>query len=60
MGLIKEPLDIDFYVDPSPLSDEERAMISQYILEYKAKHKKKNIPIARPVRQVDDRPGPIA
>ena len=60
MGLIKEPLDIDFYVDPSPLSDEERTIISQYILEYKAKHKNKNIPNTRTVNQVDDRPRPRA
>ncbi len=37
MGLIKEPLDVDFYVDPRPLTKEEREKISQHIREYKAK-----------------------
>ena len=38
MGLIREPLDVDFYVDPTPLTKEEREAISKYIREYKAKH----------------------
>ena len=37
MGLIKEPLGVDFYVDPKPLTDKERELISQHIREYKAK-----------------------
>ena len=37
MGLIKEPLDVDFYVDPRPLTKEEREKISRHIREYKAK-----------------------
>ena len=41
MGLIKEPLDVDFDVDPRPLTDEEKLAISKYIQEYKAKHSKK-------------------
>ncbi|MBD0298665.1 MAG: hypothetical protein ICV84_26270 [Flavisolibacter sp.] len=36
MGLIKEPLDVDFYFDPRPLTKEEREKISQFIREYKA------------------------
>ena len=31
MGLIKEPLEIDFVVDPRPLTDKERKMISDFI-----------------------------
>ena len=31
MGLIREPLDVDFYVDPKPLTKEEQKMISDYI-----------------------------
>jgi hypothetical protein len=31
MGLIKEPKDIDFYVDPRPLTAKEQKMISDYI-----------------------------
>ncbi|MEO6453331.1 MAG: hypothetical protein ABIN97_04630 [Ginsengibacter sp.] len=37
MGLIREPLDVDFYVDPRPLTKEEREKISQHIREYKLK-----------------------
>lgn len=37
MGLIREPLDVDFYVDPKPLTKEEREKISLHIREYKAK-----------------------
>lgn len=37
MGLIREPLDVDFYVDPKPLTKEEREKISRHICEYKAK-----------------------
>ena len=36
MGLIREPLDVDFYVDPRPLTKEEREKISLHIREYKA------------------------
>lgn len=38
MGLIKEPLDVDFEVDPRPLTKEEKEKISTYIRQYKAKH----------------------
>ena len=31
MGLIREPLDVDFYADPKPLTKEEQKMISDYI-----------------------------
>jgi hypothetical protein len=37
MGLIKEPLNVDFYVDPRPLTEEEREKISKHIRDYKAK-----------------------
>jgi hypothetical protein len=37
MGLIREPLDVDFYVDPRPLTKKEQEMISRHIREYKAK-----------------------
>jgi hypothetical protein len=51
MGLIREPLDVDFYVDPTPLTREEKEAISKYILEYKAKHsvkKSKAKPVDHP------------
>lgn len=41
MGLIKEPLGVDFYVDPKPLTDKEREQITQHIREYKAKMAKR-------------------
>lgn len=58
MGLIKEPLDVDFYVDPTPLTEEEAAMISKYIQEYKARRKKKASEVSRTIKPVDDRPRP--
>ena len=41
MGLIKEPLDVDFYVDPRPLTKKEREAISKHIREYKEKMAKR-------------------
>ena len=41
MGLIREPLDVDFYVDPRPLTKEEREKISRHIREYKTKMAKR-------------------
>jgi hypothetical protein len=35
MGLIREPKDVDFFVDPTPLTDEEKARISEIIALYK-------------------------
>lgn len=37
MGLIKEPLYVDFEVDPRPLTKEEQLAISEFIKEDKAK-----------------------
>jgi hypothetical protein len=42
MGLIREPLDVDFTVDPRVLSKEERSAISEYIRAYKAKENEKS------------------
>jgi hypothetical protein len=39
MGIIREPLDVDFYVDPKPLTKEEQKMISDYIKADKIKRK---------------------
>lgn len=41
MGLIKEPLNVDFEFDPRPLTKEEKEQISNYIKAYKAKHAQK-------------------
>ena len=40
MGLIKEPLDVDFVVDPRPLTEKERKMISDFIKADKLKRNK--------------------
>jgi len=37
MGLIKEPLDVDFTVEPHVLTNEEKTAISKYIRDYKMK-----------------------
>ena len=42
MGLIKEPLGVDFEVEPKSLTQKEKEAISQYILEYKLKQTKKS------------------
>jgi hypothetical protein len=44
MAHIKEPLDVDFFVEPQPLSDAERKMISAHIQNYKKKIAEKNKP----------------
>jgi cytochrome c553 len=44
MAHIKEPLDVDFFVEPQPLSDAERKMISAHIQNYKKKNAEKNKP----------------
>jgi hypothetical protein len=41
MGLIREPLEVDFFVDPRPLTEKEKKMISDYIKADKEKRKSK-------------------
>jgi hypothetical protein len=43
MGLIREPLDVDFYVDPRALTLKEKAAISQHIRDYKEKMAKRTL-----------------
>ncbi|MDO9613682.1 MAG: hypothetical protein Q7J86_04065 [Bacteroidota bacterium] len=40
MGRIKEPLDVDFFVDPKPLTKNEIKQISDYIKADKEKRSK--------------------
>lgn len=47
MGLIKEPLDIDFVVDPRPLTKKEQLAISAFI---KADKEKRALLESRPKR----------
>ena len=42
MGIIKEPLEVDFFVDPTPLTKEEKKIISDFISADK-KHRKQRI-----------------
>ena len=37
MSIIREPLDVDFFVDPTPPSKKELEIISQHIRDFKAK-----------------------
>jgi hypothetical protein len=43
MGHIKEPDGVDFVINSRPLTKEEETAISEYILDYKNKHSKKQI-----------------
>jgi hypothetical protein len=43
MGLIKEPLDVDFEVDPRPLTRKEKQGISEFIKGDKLKGAKKEL-----------------
>ena len=40
MGIIREPLDVDFIVDPRPLTKEEEKAISAFIKANKEKRAK--------------------
>ena len=40
MGIVKEPLDGDFVVDPRPLTEKERKMIRDFIKADKSKRSK--------------------
>ena len=41
MGLIREPVDVDFVVDPRPLTKAEEKAISDFIRADKEKRKKR-------------------
>lgn len=40
MGHIKEPIGVDFFVDPTPITEEDKKYISEIIAYYKATGKK--------------------
>jgi len=52
MGLIKEPLDVDFAVDSRPLTEAEKKAISEFIKADKEKRlaKKKRLTKRKPKR----------
>jgi hypothetical protein len=39
MGLIREPLEVDFFFDPKPLNKKEQKMISDFIKADKEKRR---------------------
>jgi hypothetical protein len=41
MGLIREPLDVDFVVDPRPLTKTEEKALSEFIKASKKKNEKR-------------------
>jgi hypothetical protein len=43
MGYIKEPVGVDFFVDPKPLTAADRKRISEIIAYYKATGRKMSI-----------------
>ena len=43
MGHIKEPVGVDFIVDPTPLTNEDRKRISEIIVHYKASGEKPSV-----------------
>ena len=52
MGYIKEPVGVDFFVDPKPLTAADRKRISEIIAYYKATGRK--MPLKKSTRK--DRP----
>ncbi len=44
MGLIKEPLAVDFIVDSRPLTDKEKKLLSDFIKADKQKRAKQKLP----------------
>lgn len=44
MGYITEPKGVEFVVDPKPLTEKDKKMISEVISHYKTTGKKKRVP----------------
>ena len=59
MGLIREPLDVDFVVDPRPLTSDDRKSISDFIKADKLKRARAKLtnrnPIMLPCIRTDNR-----
>jgi len=49
MGMIREPKGVDFFVDPTPLTEEEKVRISEIISLYKKTGQK---PGLKPIKAV--------
>ena len=52
MGLIKEPIEVDFIIAPASYTDEDRAEVSAFFRRHKASKTKKVIePLERKIKQ---------
>jgi hypothetical protein len=57
MGIIREPLEVDFVVDPRPLTKKEELAISEFIKADKAKRAlKKKQATKTPTRPITKQP----
>jgi hypothetical protein len=56
MGLIREPLDVDFVVDPRPLTKAEEKAISDFIRADKEKRKLKSLQIKTTAKRKPKQP----
>jgi hypothetical protein len=50
MGLIREPLDVDFFFDPRPLTKQEEREISEFIRQDKLKNAQPQTAVKRPIQ----------
>jgi hypothetical protein len=48
MGLIREPLDVDFYIDSRPYTEEEERLLSEFIRNQKLKNAQPETSVTRP------------
>lgn len=54
MGYIKEPKGINFVVDPKPVTENDKKLISEVISHYKATGKKKRVVISKSANKPKD------
>ncbi|MEZ2444475.1 hypothetical protein QFZ51_002542 [Chitinophaga sp. W3I9] len=54
MGYIKEPKGINFVVDPKPVTENDKKLISEVISHYKATGKKKRVVSGKPASKQKD------
>jgi hypothetical protein len=55
MGYIKEPIGVDFFVDPKPLTAADRKRISEIIAYYKATGRKMPVQKTKPKKRLTNR-----
>ena len=60
MGHIKEPIGVDFVVDPKPLTTEDRKRISEIIAQYKATGKKMTFQKSKAIPRGHNQHTPLA